>query len=63
MVKESNRVNKVLKKYKDFPVYELKLSEDDENIDKKLIFKREGSDIFLPEFLMSNGMKSLTTLR
>ena len=66
MVKESVKVNKLLKKYKDFPVYNLKLNEEDDSINKKLLFRREGTEVFLPEFLMSNGMKShskiLTTI-
>ena len=58
LVEKSKDVNKLLKKYNNFPVYELSLSDRKSNERQSLLFKREGTSVFMPEFLMSNGMRN-----
>ncbi|HHT55930.1 MAG TPA: ATP-binding protein, partial [Acholeplasma sp.] len=58
LVEKSKDVNKLLKKYNNFPVYELTLRETKVDEKQSLNFKREGSNIFMPEILMSNGMRN-----
>ncbi len=62
LVNKSSDVKKILKGYGNFPVYDIEFEEGAAGMEGEIHFKNEGDTDFLPEFLMSNGMKSHSKL-
>lgn len=62
MVKNNKYVNRILLSYREFPTYELAFDKGRSYSEKKLMFKRDGSNVFLPELLMSHGMNAMSKI-
>jgi ABC-type transporter Mla maintaining outer membrane lipid asymmetry ATPase subunit MlaF len=60
---KSEQVKEIMKSYKEFPTYDLRVSVDPKlGNEKNLEFSLDNGNIYLPEVLMSNGMKAHSTI-